>query len=154
MHRITLLTIGRLKTPWILEGCGEYEKRLSRDIDLRIGELPAGRSKESEKQRQEEGEQMLHALQKIQGDIILLDETGDSLTSTQFAEFLGKARDRGTPLCFLIGGAYGVGQNVRDVVKKSIRLSDMTLPHEMCRLIFLEQLYRASEINKGTGYHH
>lgn len=154
MHRITLLATGKLKTRWIKEGCDDYQFRLRREIDLRVEEVLASRAKEPEKQRQEEGEQMLHALERIKGDIVLLDETGDDMTSSQFSEFLGKSRDRGNPLVFLLGGAYGVTQDVRSVAKKSIRLSAMTLPHELCRLVFLEQLYRATEILKGTGYHH
>lgn len=154
MHRITLLAVGKMKTRWFKEGCEEYQFRLKREVDLRVEEVQAGRSKEPEKQRQEEGEQMLHALERIKGDIILLDETGQGMTSQEFAEFLEKSRDRGNPMVFLLGGAYGVSQEVRDVAKKTIKLSDMTLPHELCRLFFLEQLYRATEILKGSGYHH
>ena len=154
MHRITVLAVGRIKTRWIKEGCEEYQYRLKRDIDLRVDEVLASRAKEPEKQRQEEGEQMLHALQRITGDIILLDETGSGMTSLQFSGLLGKSRDRGNPLVFLLGGAYGVSQGVRDAATSTLQLSNMTLPHELCRLVFLEQLYRATEIGKGSGYHH
>jgi 23S rRNA (pseudouridine1915-N3)-methyltransferase len=154
MHKITLLAVGKIKTRWFKEGCEEYQYRLKRAVDLHVEEVLAGRSKEPEKQRQEEGEQILHALERFKGDIILLDETGEGMTSGKFAEFLGKSRDRGNPLVFVLGGAYGFSQDVRDAAKKSIKLSDMTLPHELCRLFFLEQLYRATEIMKGSGYHH
>ena len=154
MHRLTLLTVGRLKTSWIADGCDEFAQRLKPRLDLTIHEIPPSRQKDAEKQREEESEQILHALQKQRGDIFLLDERGQSMTSKQFAVFIGKAADMGTPLTFIIGGAYGVSDRVREVVRGSIRLSDMTLTHEMARLFFLEQLYRASEIGRGSGYHH
>ncbi len=154
MHKITILSIGRLKSPWASDGCEDYIGRLHHYLKLELIELPASRNKDATKQRAEESEQILHAMQRMKGELWLLDEYGKNLTSPQFATFLGKARDRGTPLAFVIGGAYGVTDAVRSAVKGSIRLSDMTLPHELCRLVFLEQLYRACEIGKGSGYHH
>ncbi len=154
MHHVTLLAVGRLKSSWALDGCEEYIGRLRHHLKLELIELPASRQKDSAKQRAEESEQIIHSLQRLKGELWLLDEYGKDVSSPQFAEFLGKARDRGTPLTFIVGGAYGVTDAVRGAVKGSIRLSDMTLPHELCRLVFLEQLYRACEIAKGSGYHH
>ncbi len=154
MHHITLLSVGKIKSHWAADGCSDYITRLRHHCNLTITELPAGRAKDSKKQREDESEQILHALQRLKGELWLLDEKGQSQTSAQFALFLAKARDRGTPLTFILGGAYGVTDDVRAAVKGSLRLSDMTLPHELCRLVFLEQLYRGCEIVKGTGYHH
>jgi 23S rRNA (pseudouridine1915-N3)-methyltransferase len=154
MHHLTLISIGRLKSPWAAEGCEDYIARLRHHLKLELIELPPSRNKDAEKQRQEESEQIIHSLQRFKGEPWLLDEYGKEFTSPQFAQFIGKARDRGTPLMFILGGAYGVTDAVRSAVQGSIRLSDMTLPHELCRLLFLEQLYRACEIQKGSGYHH
>ena len=154
MQKISLLTVGRVKSPWIADGCSEFSERLRTSIKLTTTEIPPSRHRDPEKQRQEESEQILHALEKERGDIFLLDERGESMTSKQFAVFLGKAEDMGIPLTFILGGAYGVSDRIREIVRGSIRLSDMTLTHEMARLFFLEQLYRASEIRKGSGYHH
>lgn len=154
MHKVTLLTVGRLKSSWIAEGCSEFLERLRPSFKLTVTEIPPSRQKDADKQRQEESEQILHALQKEKGDIFLLDEQGERMGSKQFSVFLGKAADMGIPLTFIIGGAYGVTDQIRTLVRGSIRLSDMTLTHEMSRLLFLEQLYRAAEIRKGSGYHH
>ena len=154
MHKITLLTIGRIKAPWIAEGCGEFLQRLQPHVSLTVTEIPPSRQKDSEKQKQEESEQILHALQKQRGDVFLLDQEGERMSSKQFSVFISKASDMGLPLTFIIGGAYGVSPAVKEVARGSIRLSDMTLTHEMARLLLLEQLYRACEIARGSGYHH
>ena len=154
MHRITILTVGRIKAFWISDGCAEFTTRLKLHFNVMVQEIPPSRQKDPEKQKQEESEQILHALEKQRGDIFLLDEAGESMTSKQFSIFLGKASDVGISLTFIIGGAYGVSDGVKDVVRGTIRLSDMTLTHEMARLLLLEQLYRASEILRGSGYHH
>ena len=154
MQKITILTVGRVKSPWIAEGCSEFITRLRPSVTLTITEIPPSRQKDSEKQRAEESEQILHALEKERGDIFLLDERGEPMTSKQFSVFLGKAEDLGLSLTFILGGAYGISDRVREVARGFIRLSDMTLTHEMARLLLLEQLYRAVEIKKGSGYHH
>ena len=154
VQKITLLTIGRVKSSWIAAGCQEYLERLRPSVKLTITEIPPSRQKDSEKQRQEESEQILHSLERECGDIFLLDEAGERMASKQFSVFLSKAEDMGLPLTFIIGGAYGVSEQVKSAARGSIRLSDMTLTHEMSRLVFLEQLYRATEIRKGSGYHH
>ncbi len=154
MHKITLLTVGRIKASWIAEGCAEYLERLRHAFRISVVEIPPSRQKDPQKQREEESEQILHALEKERGDVFLLDEKGDAMTSKRFSVFVGHATDLGMPLTFIIGGAYGVTDQVRSVVRGSIRLSDMTLTHEMSRLLLVEQLYRSAEIRKGSGYHH
>lgn len=160
MQKITLLTVGRIKSLWISDGCQDYITRLRPSVKLTITEIPPSRQKDAEKQRQEESEQILHVLEPLdaargkRGDIFLLDEVGERMTSKQFSFFLGKAEDMGLPLTFIIGGAYGVSDQVKSIVRETIRLSDMTLTHEMARVFLLEQLYRAVEIKKGSGYHH
>jgi 23S rRNA (pseudouridine1915-N3)-methyltransferase len=154
VQQITLVTVGRVKSPWIAEGCSEFIARLKPHIKLTVAEIPPSRQKDPAKQREEESEQILHAMEKQKGDIFLLDEAGERLTSQEFSFHLSKTADLGIPLMFIIGGAYGVTDRVREVCRRPIRLSDMTLTHEMARLLFLEQLYRAYEIRKGSGYHH
>ncbi len=143
--------MGKLKTSWIAEGCGEYLGRL-RGVDVR--EVPASKERDPLRQKDEEGERLLAAAGKIRGEIWTLDETGKSFASRTFSEFLGKAADRGTQIAFVLGGAYGLSDAVKSAARGSIRLSDMTFPHELCRLVALEQLYRAQEIRRGSGYHH
>ena len=135
--KTALVAIGTLKTPWAKEACNQYLGRLSIDLI----ELPASKQKDPSKQSQEESESILKRLSKMQGQVWVLDETGNVV-------------DRGDQVIFVIGGAYGLTDAVRSRADRIIRLSDMTMAHELCRAVFLEQLYRAEQILKGTGYHH
>ena len=84
----------------------------------------------------------------------MCDEHGHSKTSIAFSHMFSQNRQFGTPLCFIIGGAFGVNLAVKKEVKTILKLSDMTLPHELCRVLLYEQIYRAQEILLDSGYHH
>ena len=103
---------------------------------------------------EEEHERIIKAITKTSGTVVLLDERGTQRTSAQFAAWIGKHRDRGEALTFVLGGAYGFSDAIRSSVKEKMALSSMTFPHELCQLMFLEQLYRAMSILAGSGYHH
>lgn len=150
MHSVQLLAVGSPKTSWIREGCQQYLSRVS----LEVLEVPASKQKDPTKQLQEESEALLKKLEKIDGEAWVLDERGDAFTSKGFAEALSEKKDQGIRTTYVLGGAFGLTDAVRQRADRIISLSTMTFPHEMCRLIFLEQLYRAIQINKGTGYHH
>jgi len=154
MHRITLLCVGSLKLPWAKAGCDDYLKRLSHTVSMDIRELPASREKVPERQCFDESKRLLAVMEKHTGPMIVLDERGKSMQSKEFASLFSQARDHGSPLLFVIGGAYGFNDDVRARATMVLSLSDMVLPHELCRLFFLEQLYRAGEIMRGSGYHH
>lgn len=147
LHRISLLSVGKIKTSWIKDGCEVFTERLSHSCDFSERVLSSGEEKD-------EHERISQALEKTSGTIVLLDELGDEMTSREFAQWIGKKRDTGDTLTFVLGGAYGVDQRIRQSAKKIIALSKMTLPHELCKLMFLEQLYRAHTILEGRGYHH
>ena len=153
MHHVTLLCVGNLKFSWAKEACDDYINRLKHSVKFELVELSTSKMSEPEKQRGEESERMIEALEKRSGVVWVLDERGKSITSEQFSKELQIAKDRGDEVMFVLGGAYGLS----DVVRKKGRLlslSAMTLPHELCRVVFLEQLYRAVEIGKKSGYHH
>lgn len=154
MHRIALLCIGTLREQWAKEGAKLYSDRLKHVCDLRITELVPSHQPNASGQMVEESERLLVSAEKIGGELWVLDETGKQMTSQEFAADIGAMRDRGEPITFILGGSYGLTDNVRKRAQKMIRLSSMTLPHELCRVVFLEQLYRAMEILKGSGYHH
>ncbi len=147
MHRISLLSVGKIKTPWINEGCELFIERLSHFCDFSERIVNAGEPANEHKKISE-------ALEKTEGIIVLLDETGDEMSSKKFAEWIGKKKDSGTPVTFVLGGAYGVDAKIREKATMTLRLSAMTFPHELCKLVFLEQLYRAHTILEGRGYHH
>lgn len=154
MHRITLLCIGALKEPWAKEAARLYRDRIASSLDLRMLELPPSRHPGAAGQREEESERLLLSARKMPGELWVLDERGKEVTSEEFAAMFSSARDRGDPLTCILGGSYGLTDAVRSAARRMIRLSSMTLPHELCRIVFLEQLYRATEISKGSGYHH
>lgn len=153
MQRVTLVAVGKIRSTWISAGCSDYIRRLHATTSLVIFELPPSKSPDPARQRDDESGRILEAARKLKGTLLVLDETGKSMTSKQFAAAMNDARDKGEHLVFLLGGAYGFNDTVRKA-GGCLKLSDMTLPHELARVCFLEQLYRAGEINKGSGYHH
>lgn len=147
---ISIITVGSLKTSWVKEGCAQYRKRLPLDII----EVPASKQKDPLKQAAEESATLLKRLEKMDGVIWVLDEHGETYTSPAFAQIIESAHDRGEKVIFVLGGAYGLSDTVKAMANRLIRLSDMVLPHELCRVVLLEQIYRAGQISKKTGYHH
>ncbi len=154
MRRMQLLCIGSLKTSWLAEAARFYTERIEHDAQFEVIELPASKQKDPLKQQQEECDRILEKLEKIDGVIWVLDETGKGMTSPKLSEELSKLADRGDSITFVLGGAYGLNDQVRKRAHQLLKLSDMTFPHELCRIVFLEQLYRALQIKKGSGYHH
>ncbi|MCA9371239.1 MAG: 23S rRNA (pseudouridine(1915)-N(3))-methyltransferase RlmH [Candidatus Peregrinibacteria bacterium] len=149
MH-CSLLAVGLLKTPWIREGCRLYLDR----TDIDVIEIPASKQKDSTKQFEEESQALLKRLERTDGQVWVLDETGKGYSSEAFASELEKLEDQGIGVTFVLGGAYGLSDEVRNRADRIVKLSDMTFPHELCRLVFLEQFYRVQQIIKGSGYHH
>ncbi|MBI1812541.1 23S rRNA (pseudouridine(1915)-N(3))-methyltransferase RlmH [Candidatus Peregrinibacteria bacterium] len=154
MQRVIFLSIGRMKTSWIAEGCKQFTSRLARIIAFTAIEIPASRNFDPQKQVQEESAAILEKLERLKGDVWLLDVCGEEMSSETFAKAVEAAKDAGRTMIFILGGAYGVSDAVRERANAVLRLSPMTFPHEFCCLVFLEQLYRATEIQRGTGYHH
>ncbi len=126
---------------------GEYEKRLCGRFDLLWRFIPASDIKD----------ESAAILKSIGPDdfAILLDEKGSAQTSMQFSHTLEQAVANGAKrITFIIGGAYGVLDDVRERADRSISISSMTLPHAIVRILLTEQIYRASEILRGGKYHH
>lgn len=154
MGNVTLVAIGSLKEPWTKSGCEQYQTRLERGGNFSVVELPPSKQKNSDKQQQEESQRMLDVLKARSGQRWVLDERGKQLTSMELAKELGSLKDRGESLTIALGGAYGFTDDVRNEADFVWSLSDGVFPHELARVITLEQLYRASEIQRGSGYHH
>ncbi len=155
MQKIIFLTVGKVKTAWIAEGCTEFARRLGSAIDLQRIELTPSKNLDPKKYAAEESATIQEKLTKYtDADIWLLDEKGKTMTSPEFSSTLSKAEDIGRTLVFVLGGSYGTTDELKKALPRQLKLSDMTFPHELCQVIFLEQVYRAIEIKKGTGYHH
>jgi len=145
--KINLIWVGKTKEPFIHEGLQKYLKLLQPYADVVITEIREEKVKDINRMLGKESER----IQDLKVPYMLLDEKGETLDSVEFAKFIEK---QGSSATFLLGGAYGVSEDVKTKAKKKIRLSSMTFTHEMSRLILLEQLYRAFTILKKRGYHH
>lgn len=151
---VRLLLVGRSERGLVADGVKHYLDRLTRNLPVeQVVLAEAGRGDPAYQQRTE-SERILAAL-KPGEKVVVLDERGAQLTSTQFAERLGKWRDQGVrQVAFVIGGAYGMTDAVRERADLVLALSAMTFPHQLVRVLFAEQLYRAMAILQGSPYHH
>lgn len=147
MKRVRIIWVGKTREPYLTDGIGHYLRLLNHMAHLSIVEVKDERGRERQAGLVREGERIL---KQAGPSFILLDETGGSLSSREFADFL-RVRDAAE---FVLGGAYGVSEEVRRKAASIISLSRMTLTHEMARLVFLEQLFRAETILRGMEYHH
>lgn len=154
---ILLLTIGKTTQKHIQEGIDEYLKRLKRYVQYNIICLPDIKSSKAlsvEAQKAKEGEAISSYL-STSDYCILLDEHGKEFTSIEFAYCLQKIMSSGKKRAvFVIGGPYGFSKEIYERCDAKISLSKMTFTHEMVRLFFSEQVYRAMTILRGEPYHH
>jgi 23S rRNA (pseudouridine1915-N3)-methyltransferase len=155
--KIALLAIGKTVDPYLLEGLKVYEKRLQRYINYTRKELPDVKNAKSlpvEQLKIQEGKSLLSQLSETD-ELFLLDENGTSFSSEELAAFIRqKMLCSSKSLVFAVGGAYGFPDEVYGKATGKISLSRLTFPHQLARLIFTEQLYRAFTIIKGEPYHH
>ena len=152
-----LLVVGKTDNPYLATAIEDYLTRASRYAPLELRVIPDVRDARSltrEQQCQREGRELLRCLQP--GDyVVLLDEGGREYTSADFAQWLqGRMSAGSRRLVFIIGGPYGFSPDVRTAAHATLSLSRMTFSHQMVRLIFTEQLYRALSILHNQPYHH
>ena len=155
--KITLLTIGKTEDKYLIEGIDIYLKRLKHYIPFKIIEIPELKNTKNlsrDQQKIKEAELIFKNIQSTDY-IILLDENGKELTSKNFSVYLNKKMVGGQQhLVFIIGGPYGFSEEVYTRSNDKLSFSQMTFSHQMIRLFFTEQLYRAFTILKGEPYHH
>ncbi len=155
--KITLLTLGKTSEKHLLDGINIYISRLKHYVPFTIHELPELKNTKSLSQDQQKAKESELIFKNItrSDHVILLDENGAELNSMEFAGFLNKKMVSGQQhLVFVVGGPYGFD---KEIIKRSngkISLSKMTFSHQMVRLFFVEQLYRAFTILKNEPYHH
>jgi 23S rRNA (pseudouridine1915-N3)-methyltransferase len=155
--KITLLAIGKTEQPYLVTGIDAYCNRLKHYTSFSLEIIPALKNNKNMselEQKQREGELLL-AQMKSTDWVVLLDENGAQPTSVQFSELLQKRMLASVKnLVFVIGGPYGFSAEMYARANEKMSLSPMTFSHQMVRLIFVEQLYRAFTIIKGEPYHH
>ena len=152
-----LIVIGKTKSKFLLDGENEYVKRLKhycKFSELIITDIKNAGKLSKKELKEKEGNLILESL-KNSDYVILLDDKGLALTSIEFSELLNKKMVSSTnELVFVVGGAFGFSESVYKRSNTKLSLSKMTFSHQMVRLIFKEQLYRAFSILKGEKYHH
>ncbi len=153
--KILVLGIGKTQETYLQDGIAEYLKRLTHYASVEWQMLPdLKKNPATLRQRQEEEGQLL-LKQLLPGDqVYLLDEGGRTYSSEGFAQWLEKQQHLSGRMVFCIGGAFGFSEAVVSRAQGMISLSEMTFSHQMVRLFFVEQLYRAFTIMKGEKYHH
>lgn len=155
--KICLLVIGKTDAAYIRTGIEEYEKRMGKYVNYEMKVLPdIKNSKHMSEgiQKEKEGELIREQLQA--GDfVVLLDERGKQFSSVEFSAYVAQKMQAGIKrMVFIIGGPYGFAEKIYERGNDKISLSKMTFSHQMVRMIFIEQLYRAMTIWKGEPYHH
>jgi len=155
--KICLLVIGKTDESYLQKGMEIYLKRIPHYISFELKTIPDLRNSKNlseDQQKEKEGDLILQQLHSSD-EVFLLDEAGIEYASVGFARFLEKKMSSGLKrLIFVIGGPYGFSENLYSRANGKLSLSKMTFSHQMVRLIFLEQLYRATTIQKGEPYHH
>jgi 23S rRNA (pseudouridine1915-N3)-methyltransferase len=153
--RLTVVAVGKLKEPHWRAAAEEYAKRLRPYATLEIVEV-ADRdiSRDAAAARSAEADDILRVL-PASAYTVLLDEGGRERSSTELSEWLDGLMVRGVShVTFVVGGSAGTDERLREGAKESLSLSRLTFPHQMARVLLLEQLYRAFKISKGEPYHH
>lgn len=151
-----LIMVGKTVDKLYTKGIGDYQERIGHYMPFNITVIPALKNTKSlskDQQKQAEGELILRLI--LPSDtVVLLDEHGAERTSMEMATWLTRKQQTARRLVFIIGGPYGFSADVYGRADEKISLSRMTFSHQMVRLIFVEQLYRACTIIRGESYHH
>ena len=153
MKKITLICVGNIKEKYLTDAINEYKKRIQKFFDLNIIEIPESKllssQKEIEKALNEEGAKIL---EKAKGKtLVSLCVEGKELKSEEFSVFVDEKTNE-KELCFVIGSSFGLSKEVKNA-SINISFSKLTFPHQLMRVIFLEQLYRAGTIMNNITYH-
>lgn len=141
---IKIFAGGKKSKNWVLDGQSEYFKRLKKPFDTQI--LYVDDQKIADLAR--------NWPFKASDYVILLDERGENISSPELSQKLGGAFISGKQVTIIIGGAYGVSQEVREKTNFVWSISNLVFPHELMRVLLAEQIYRAQEIYRGSKYHH
>lgn len=158
MIKVTLIALGNLKEKYLKDAAAEYSKRLSGYCELKIVELSPVKLPERPSEAQisnaleKEATAIIKAIPSGSFSVALCIE-GKSYTSENFAKKINNLCAEGKPLTLIIGSSYGLSETVKRYADMRLSVSDMTFPHQLFRIMLLEQLYRTFKINSGGSYH-
>ena len=149
---IKLICVGKIKEKYLKDAIDEYKKRLSKYTKLDIIELPDSSYNEIDKVKNMEGKLILKHL-KENDNVIVLDINGQELSSVELTDKLCSQEVINSNLTFIIGGSYGLSDEVKKRANYSISFSKLTFPHQLFRVMLLEQIYRTYKIRNNENYH-
>lgn len=149
---IKIITIGSIKEQYLKDAIDEYKKRISKYTNLEIIELKDEGLVEESKAMKLEGEKIEKHLND-RDYIITLEIEGKEYGSVEFAEKLRNIQIENSNIVFIIGGSYGLADSIKEKAKMHLSFSKMTFPHQLFRVLLLEQIYRAFKINNNESYH-
>ena len=152
--RLVVAVVGKARNPALGEAIRDYEKRAARYWPLDVHEVREERATgiSVDKVREREGQRLADKVPE-RAQTVTCDIKGRPFDSSQFAEFLQSAREQDRDLAFLIGGAFGLASDLTSRSSVRLSLAPWTLPHELARLVLVEQIYRAGTIVRGEPYH-
>jgi 23S rRNA (pseudouridine1915-N3)-methyltransferase len=153
--KVRIVAVGR-PGRLLADAIAEYERRAQRYWNMDVAEVKEERAVKGMTDDAIRNAEAARIIQRVPDgfQVVALTRTGDTWSSTRFSQYLQQLADGGTAgVAFVIGGAIGLGQEVLKRAAKQMRLSDMTMPHELARLVLAEQLYRAGTIARGEPYH-
>lgn len=148
---ISIVTVGKIKEKYIKDGISDYLKRLTKYTKVELIELEDV-SFDKSKTLKVEGEKILKKINS-KSYIITLEIDGNELNSVELSNLIEKNIDKYTDITFIIGGSYGLDDSIKNISNYKLSFSKMTFPHQLFRLLFLEQLYRSFKIMKNEEYH-
>jgi 23S rRNA (pseudouridine1915-N3)-methyltransferase len=154
--RITLIESGKTRDPFIREGVEQFRKRVVHYVPFGIETIPDLKNTRNLTMKEVQNQEAALMLKRIKPAdyLVLLDERGQEHTSISFAEYLNSLEGKVKQLVFVIGGPYGFSEEVYRRANAKLSLSKLTFSHQLVRVIFMEQLYRAYTLLKGDPYHH
>ena len=158
MQRLHILAVGKLTEPWLADGCAQYQKRIAPYRKLSITEIPEHRLPANPSPAQIEKALEAEALgirKKLPGKclLIVLCPAGTALCSNKFAQMLDSAAMHTSDVAFVIGSSHGISPSLKNQADHRLSFSPMTFPHQLARVMLLEQLYRCCNILHGGKYH-
>ncbi|MGE5385684.1 MAG: 23S rRNA (pseudouridine(1915)-N(3))-methyltransferase RlmH [Betaproteobacteria bacterium] len=152
--KLTVMAVGHRQPEWVDAGCAEYIKRMPRELSTAIVEIkPEPRGSKTREQLLAAEKGRIREALPAACRLVVLDERGDDLTTLKLARRVEQWMQDGRDAVLLIGGADGLDSELKDAASDSIRLSSLTLPHGLARLLLCEQLYRAASVLKNHPYH-
>jgi len=152
--KLAVLAVGHRQPAWVNEGCAEYLKRMPRELAASVTEIkPEPRGSKTREQLLAAEKARIREALAAGSRIVVLDEKGDDLTTLKLAKRLEVWMQDGRDVALLIGGADGLDEEFKQQADDKLRLSSLTLPHGMARMVLCEQLYRAVSVLKNHPYH-